>query len=86
MPKKKKSKKSKKKLTQAQKKAKAEFNAKHEWIFINGKRKRVKKPQTIDGLTVDEFIENNADPIWLHQNGMWELMDQEDNDYSEEDD
>ncbi len=28
----------------------------------------------IDGLPVDEFIARNADPIWLHQNEMWELM------------
>ncbi len=34
---------------------------------------------TIDGMDVDEFIQNNADPIWLHQNGMWEYLDQEEN-------
>jgi hypothetical protein len=22
----------------------------------------------------DEFIRRNADPIWLHQNEMWEYM------------
>jgi len=35
-------------------------------VFINGKQKRVKRPQTIDGLDMDEFIRRNADPIWLH--------------------
>ena len=25
-------------------------------------------------MSVDEFIARNADPLWLHQNGMWELM------------
>ena len=25
-------------------------------IFINGKQKRIKRPPTIDGLPVDEFI------------------------------
>jgi hypothetical protein len=43
-------------------------------IFINGKQKRVRRPETIDGIPVDEFIMHNADPIWLHQNEMWELM------------
>jgi hypothetical protein len=43
-------------------------------IFVNGKQKRVKRPPTIDGMDVDEFIRINADPIWLHQNEMWELL------------
>ena len=43
-------------------------------IFINGKQKRVPRPLEIDGLPVDEFIARNADPMWLHQNEMWELM------------
>lgn len=43
-------------------------------IFINGKQKRIPRPPEIDGLPVDEFIARNADPIWLHQNEMWELM------------
>jgi hypothetical protein len=47
-------------------------------IFINGKQKRVKRPQTIDGMDVDEFIRRNADPIWLHQNEMWEYMSDDD--------
>lgn len=29
----------------------------------------------IYGKSVDEFIRANADPIFLHQNGMWEYMD-----------
>lgn len=44
-------------------------------IFVNGMQKRVKRPVTIDGMDVDEFIRRNADPIWLHQNEMWEYMD-----------
>lgn len=44
-------------------------------IFIGGKQKRVPRPQLIEGLTVDEFIRQNADPIWLHQNEMWELIE-----------
>ncbi len=68
----------KKKLTAAQKtarkKAKAERQKKYTWVFMNGKQVRVKKPPTIDGMDVDEFIQNNADPIWLHQNEMWEYI------------
>jgi len=25
-------------------------------------------------VCVDEFIRRNADPIWLHQNEMWEYI------------
>jgi hypothetical protein len=45
-------------------------------IFLNGKQKRVRRPPTIDGIDVDEFIRRNADPIWLHQNEMWEDMEE----------
>jgi hypothetical protein len=44
-------------------------------IFINGKQKRVKRPLRIDGMEEDECIRRNADPIWLHQNEMWEYME-----------
>ena len=44
-------------------------------VFMNGKQKRVKRPVTIDGMDVDEYIRQNADPIWLHQNEMWEYME-----------
>lgn len=43
-------------------------------VFINGKQKRVPRPPQIDGMDIDEFIRRNADPIWLHQNEMWEYM------------
>jgi hypothetical protein len=43
-------------------------------VFINGKQKRVPRPQLVEGLPVDEFIAQNADPIWLHQNELWELI------------
>ena len=68
--------KNKKKLTAAQKRvrkaAKAERQKKYEWVFINGKQVRVKRAPLIDGMDPDEFIRINADPIWLHQNEMWE--------------
>jgi hypothetical protein len=28
-------------------------------------------------MTVEDFIRANADPIWLHQNEMWEYMEPE---------
>ncbi len=72
----------KKKLTAAQqrarKEAKAERQKKYMWVFMNGKQVRIKRPETIDGIDEDEFIRRNADPIWLHQNEMWEYMDQDD--------
>ena len=64
----------KRKLTAAEKRAKRERKKKYKTIFINGKQKRVLREPTIDGLPVDEFIARNADPIWLHQNGMWEYI------------
>jgi len=72
----------KKKLTAAQKKAKKEAKAeqqrKYMWVFMNGKQVRVKRPHTIDGIDEDEFIKNNSDPVWLHQNEMWEHIETED--------
>jgi len=67
----------KKKLTPEQKRAKKRRKAEFQTIFINGKQKRVRRKPTIDGQPVDEFIRRNADPIWLHQNEMWELMESE---------
>ena len=71
----------KKKLTAAQKRArkeaKAERQKKYSGVLMNGKQVRVKRPPTIEGMCVDEFIINNADPIWLHQNEMWECIQAE---------
>jgi hypothetical protein len=67
----------KRKLSPAEKAEKARRRAEFMTIFVNGKQKRVPRPQLIDGLSVDEFIRNNADPIWLHQNEMWEYIDVE---------
>jgi len=70
--------KSKRKLTSAERKARRERKQKYMTIFINGKQKRVLRPQLIDGLSVDEYIARNADPIWLHENELWELMPSDD--------
>ena len=62
----------KRKLTAAEKREKKRRQAEYMTISVGGKQKRVKRPPTIDGMDVDEFIRRNADPIWLHQNEMWE--------------
>ena len=77
--KKKKVKKPKRKLTAAEKRAKKERRKKYKWVFMNGKQVRVKREDepTIDGIPQDEWIRNNACPIWLVQNEMWEYIDPE---------
>ena len=47
---------------------------------MNGKQVRVKRSATIDGVDADEFIRENADPMWLHQNGMWEYIETDESD------
>jgi hypothetical protein len=64
----------KRKRTAAEKRARRERRKTHMMVFIHGKQKWVPRPPSIDGVPVDEFIARNADPIWLHQNGLWELM------------
>lgn len=46
-------------------------------IFIRGKMKRVRRPPTIEGLPAEEFIRRNADLLWLHQNEMWEYIEED---------
>ena len=65
----------KKKLSFEQQALKKARQKKFMTVFINGKQKRVRKPDTIDGLTTEEFIKANADPMWLHQNEMWEYIE-----------
>ena len=52
---------------------------KYMWILRHGKQVRVKReqPRLIDGVDEDEFIKNNADELWYHQNEMWEDMPEE---------
>lgn len=75
----KKKKRKKKKLTAEQKLkrrlAKKERQKKYRWIFIDGKQVRVKREPTIDGIPVDDWLRKNADPVWLVQNEMFELLD-----------
>jgi hypothetical protein len=65
----------KKKLTPTQKAAKKKRQQEYMAIFVNGKQRRVKRPPTIDGMDLNDFIMNNTDPIFLHQNELWEYMD-----------
>jgi len=64
----------KRKLTASEKAEKKRRQMEFMTIFINGKQKRVKRPPTIDGMGVDEFIRLNADPIYFHQQGEWENL------------
>jgi len=60
------------KLSNAEKQVRRERRKNTMIIFINGKQKRVPRPQMVEGLPVEEFIARNADPIWLVENEMWE--------------
>ena len=62
-------------MTAAEKRAKAERQKKYEWIFVKGKQVRIKRPEMIEGMLVDDWIEKNADDIWLTQNGMYDVLD-----------
>lgn len=64
----------KKKLTSAQRAAKKQRKKDFMTVFMNGKQVRVRRPPTIDGIPVEEFIRQNADPIWLHQHGYYEIL------------
>ncbi len=64
----------KRKLTADERRSRRERKRKFTIIFVNGKQKRVPRPPMIEGLPADKFIALNADPIWLHENGDWELM------------
>lgn len=66
--------KQRRKLTPAEKQAKRDRKKLFTTVFRNGKQVRVRRPQLIDGLTVDEFIIQNADQVWLHQNELWEYI------------
>ena len=65
------------KLTSAEKAEKRSRQCEYMTIFLNGKMKRIKRPPMIEGMSADEFIRRNADPIWLHQNELWEYMEPE---------
>ena len=70
-------KKPKRKLTAAERAAKRQRRREVEIIFVNGRMKHVRREPMIAGLPVDEFIRRNADPLWLHQNGLWEYLEED---------
>lgn len=72
----KKPKKPKKKLTAAQRAERKRRKEEFETVFMNGKQVRVRRPPTIDGMDVEEFIRHNADPIWLKQHGYYEILEE----------
>ena len=72
------------KLTTAQETPRSKRRKKYMTIFIDGKQKRVPRPTQVGGMEVGEFIRQDADAIWLHQNEMWECMNCDDED-SEDD-
>jgi hypothetical protein len=76
----------KRKLTAAEKAARKRRKAEFQTVFIGGKMKRVRRPPTIDGMDVDEFIRRNADPIFLHEMEMWWLMEEPDSDVDKDGD
>jgi hypothetical protein len=59
----------------ARKEAKLDRQKKYETVFINGKQVQMKRPQLLEGIPVDEFIYQNSNAIDLHQNEMWEEID-----------
>ncbi len=65
----------KRRLTAAERAEKRRRRQEYMTVFINGKQKRVKRPPTINGMDLDEFIVRSADPIWLHQNEMWQDLE-----------
>lgn len=65
----------KRKLTGAEKAEKKRRREKYMTVFIGGKMKRVRRPETIEGMPVDDFIKQNANDVWLHQNEAWDLID-----------
>ena len=70
----------------ARKEAKAERHKKYEWVFMDGKQVRVKRQPVIDGMPTDEFIQRNADPIFLHQNELYEVLEKNDDESKSIDD
>jgi 16S rRNA U516 pseudouridylate synthase RsuA-like enzyme len=67
----------KRRLTSAEKAAKRRRQQEFMTAFVNGKMKQVRRPPMIEGMPVEEFIRRNADPIWLHQEGRWEDIENE---------
>jgi hypothetical protein len=46
-----------------------------EYFFVGGKQKK-RKVRTVVGIDRDDFIRNNVDEIWLHQEGYYEIINE----------
>ncbi|MEO5347670.1 MAG: hypothetical protein H7834_15025 [Magnetococcus sp. YQC-9] len=68
----------KRKRTPQEKAARKRKNQEFMIVFIGGKQKRVRRPTMIDGLDENTWIRQNADPIWLVQNEMYDYLHQND--------
>ncbi len=44
---------------------------------MGGNQKRVKREPMIEGLSEEEFLKRNGDPIALHQERLWHLIGEE---------
>ena len=67
----------KRKLSAAEQAEASRRRQAYQTVFANGKMKRVRRPPTIDDVSVDDFIRANADPIFLHQEELWEYREEE---------
>lgn len=67
----------KRKLTATERAAKKKRQEEYETIFIRGKMKRIRQSPTVEGMSVDDFIRANADPIFLLQEELWEYLEAE---------
>lgn len=65
----------KRKLTAAEKAARKRRKREFQTVFLHGKMKRIQRPPSVEGTSEEEFIRANADPMWLHQNELWEYIE-----------
>ncbi|HVW01694.1 MAG TPA: hypothetical protein VHB77_15185 [Planctomycetaceae bacterium] len=71
----------KRKLTPEKRRARRRRKELYELVFIHGKQKWVRRAEPlIGGIPASEFIAGSADPVWLMQNGCFELLPAEDRD------
>jgi hypothetical protein len=69
--------KKKRKLSAAEKAERRKRRLEYQTIFVGGKMKRIRRAPSVEGMSVEEFVRENADPIFLHQEEMWELLEPE---------
>jgi 16S rRNA U516 pseudouridylate synthase RsuA-like enzyme len=67
--------KKKRKLSPAEKAEKRKRRLEYETVFVNGRMKRVRKRPTVQGMALNEFLRTHADPVFLHQEGLWEYIE-----------